>query len=365
MKICILVNGRKNGIFGRRAQQFCRYTPSLKNAVIFYRDDARKFFSMFFFVSNLIRIRPQLVYVEAVAFSGCIAAAFLKPILHFRYIISAGDDYYHIIKQLYGSFWGFFAGILEQLTYSIADAIITSSPYHREYLILKGYKRVFFISQGVDAEIFKPFAVNRLKQRLGLEGFLIIGLVGSITWHKKYNYSYGWEIIEIIRTLKERAVKGLIVGDGNGLAQLKKQAKIYGVLERIIFTGWVSYDGVPLYINCMDICFSTQSNNMVGKMRTPTKLGEYLTCGKFVISTDVGYAQLLLKEIGALIPYKGVRDDSYPIRAAKTIEAILSDESILDKAKRGIDIAKGKFDFKNLSKQLEEVITTVQETINP
>lgn len=364
MKICILVNGEKDGIFGRRVRELCRYAPSLRDVIIFYRNDTHKFFSIFYFIINLVRIKPQLVYVEAVAFSGCIAVALLKPILGFRYIISTSDDYRYIIRQLYGPFWGFLAGILERLTYKIADTLISLSPYHRDYLISKGYKNIFFINHGVDIEKFRPFLVNKLKQELGLNGFLTIGLIGSIVWHRKYNYSYGWEIIEIIKILKDKLVKGLIVGDGNGLEQLKKLAESYGILERVIFTGWVSHDEIPSYINCMDICFSTQSNNMVGKVRTPTKLGEYLACGKFVISTDVGHVQLLLKDIGALIPYKGIKDDLYPARAAQIVEKISSDKSILDNAKKGFDIAKEKFDFKNLSRQLEEVIAKTAATIN-
>lgn len=356
MKICILVNGKKDSILGRRVEQFCRYSSSLKGASVFYRDDAHKILSIFYFIVNLIRIGPKLVYVDSVAFSGCIAAVFLKPILHFRYIILTGDDYYHIIKQLHGSFWALFAGFLERLTYRIADAVISMSPYQRDYLICKGYKNVFYINIGVDTETFKPFAVDELKQKLGLKDFLTIGSLGSINWDKKYNYSYGWEVVEVIKILKDKSVKGLIVGDGSGLPHLKKLVQSYGILDRIVFTGSIPYGEMPSYVNCMDVCFSTQSNNMVGKMRIPAKLGEYLACGKFVIATDVGYTQILLKDIGASIPYQGIRDDSYPVKAAAIIEKILTDRSILDKAKKGIDIAKEIFDFKKLSQQLEEVI---------
>ena len=357
MKICMLANGKKDGIFGRRVRNFCLYTPSLKNVSLFYRDDAHKIFSIFYFVVNIIRIKPEVVYVEAVAFSGCIAVALLKPFLHFKYIISTSDDYYNIIKQLYGSFSGFFANILERLTYRIADAITTLNPQQKEYLISKGYKNVACIENEVDTTKFKPLPVNELRKRLGLaDACLTIGMAGSIVWFKKYNYAYGWEIIEIIKILREEPLKGLIVGDGSGLPHLKKLAESYGILDKIIFTGRISFDEIPHYINCMDICFSTQTNNPVGKMRAPIKLGEYLACGKFIISTDVGYAQTLIKDTGLLMPFSGIRDDSYPARAAGEIKKILSDKSILEKGKKGVDIAKERFDPKRLSCQLEELI---------
>jgi len=356
MKICIIVSGEKDSIFGRRIGKLYQHTPALKNAAIFYRDDKHKLVSIFSFINKLIRFRPELVYVESVSFSSCIAVDFLKPILGFKYIISTGDDYYHIVKQLYGPFRGFLASLLEDITYNIADIIITRSPLQKDYFITKGYNNVFFINEGVDTEIFKPFKVNELKQKLQLENVLTIGLTGSIVWHKKYNYCYGWEIVEIINILREKPIKALIIGGGDGIARLKKLAESYGISDKIIFTGKVTHEQIPYYINCMDVCFSTQSNNMVGKMRIPTKLEEYLACGKFVISTDVGYAKIILKDIGTLVPFKGIKDDSYPGKAAKIIEEILSDGSILDSGKKGIDIAKEKFDFKKLSQQLEEII---------
>lgn len=363
MRICILVNGRKNSIFGRRAQYLCRNTPSFKSAFTFYRNDSRKIFSLFYFMYKLLCIRPKIVYVEAFALSGCFAAFLLKPILRFRSIVSVGDDYFNIIKQLHGNFIGYLASVVELLIYKTANTIISLSPYQRDYLLAKGYKRVCYVNIGVDTSIFKPLNVDSLKCRLGLKDLLVIGLVGSVIWNKKYHYSYGWEIIEILNILKEKPVKGLIVGSGDGITYLKELAQSYGVLENIIFVGKVKYEDVPKYINCMDICFSTQSNNMVGRMRTPTKLGEYLACGKFVISSNVGYGQIILKDIGRLIPYNGIKDNIYPVKASKIVNDVLLNRSILNIAKKGIDIAKDGFDFKQLSLRLEEIIKDEKEKI--
>ncbi len=356
MKVCILVSGEKNGVFGRRVRKQCQHAPLLKDATIFYRDDKHKLLDLFLFMRELIKLRPELVYIESVSFSCCIAAIATMPILRFKYIVSTGDSYGQIVKQFYGFILGCLAGLLEHIAYAAADIIITRSPDQKDFLTLKGYRNAFFLNEGVNIDNFKPFEVNDLKQKLGIANFLTIGVIGSIVWDKRNNFCYGWEIIQVVNMLKEKPVKGLIVGGGNGLEKLKKIAQSYGLSDRIIFTGKIAHEQIPSYINCMDVCFSTQSNNMAGEMRIPTKLEEYLACGKFVISTDVGYAKTVLRDAGFLIPYKGVRDDSYPAKAAKVIEAILSDRSILERGKLGINIAKDKFSFEKLSLQLEEII---------
>ncbi len=233
MRICVLVSGKKYGIFSRRIHKLCQHTPSFKNALIFYRGNTNKAFNMLYFLANILKIRPDIVYIEGVAFSSCAAVMILKPFLRFKYIISTGDDYYHIIRQLYGPFLGVLAGRLEAAAYRIADAIITLGAYHKDYLISKKYKNVHYIPHGVDCKSFRPFPVGELKQKLGLEGFLTIGVVGSITWLKRYNYSYGWDIVEVIRILKDKPVKGLVVGEGNGLPYIKQLAEIYGILDKI------------------------------------------------------------------------------------------------------------------------------------
>ena len=90
----------------------------------------------------------------------------------------------------------------------------------------------------------------------------------------------------------------------------------------MVFTGRVNYDELPRYLNLMDVCISTQSNDPVGQVRTSGKLPLYLACGRFVLATDVGEAaRVLPREM--LVTYNGANDPDYPARLVERLRELL------------------------------------------
>src|SRR5438552_3079895 len=86
------------------------------------------------------------------------------------------------------------------------------------------------------------------------------------TWSPWQAFWYGLEVVEVVKRLAHLPVAGIVVGPGDGVAFLQAAAREAGVEDRIVFTGWVDHELLPEYVNAIDICLSTQSNDLVGQV---------------------------------------------------------------------------------------------------
>jgi glycosyltransferase involved in cell wall biosynthesis len=293
-----------------------------------------------------------------IGYSGVIAGILAKWLYKIKLIVDTGDVVYELFKTTgQKGFLGLLlTKILENSALRLSDVIIVRGSFHKTWLEQHGYKNVVHIPDGVDTSFSKPMDVKDLRERLGLSEHLIVGMMGTTNWSKKLKLCYGWELIEALKYLKNLKVKGIIIGTGTGLPRLKQRAKELGILDNVVFVGRIPYSAVPKYISFMDVCISTQTDNLVGKVRTTGKLIEYLACGKYVIATDVGDAKNILKNIGMLLPYHGVKDENYPKLLADKIKWLIQNKDELKKGKLGIKIVKEHFDYQILSDKSKEIL---------
>jgi glycosyltransferase involved in cell wall biosynthesis len=146
-----------------------------------------------------------------------------------------------------------------------------------------------------------------------------------------------------------------MIGGGNGIERLRAAAKQYGVEDKLVFTGYVELDHLAEHLNAIDVCLSTQSNDVPGRVRTTGKLPLYLATGRFVLASRVGEASLVLPE-EMLVPYEGVRDDAYPGRLAERIRwALANPDAVAAARKIALGIA-WRFDYDALAERVAEAI---------
>ena len=83
-------------------------------------------------------------------------------------------------------------------------------------------------------------------------------------------------------------VRFLVVGDGAMKNKLLEITSELGLSDKIIFTGRVPYESVPLYINAADVCvapFIKGRNAKIGL--SALKTYEYLACGKPIVASSI------------------------------------------------------------------------------
>jgi glycosyltransferase involved in cell wall biosynthesis len=185
------------------------------------------------------------------------------------------------------SFW--FMDRLERLNMPRADKIIVVSSRMKKTL-QKEYgvpgNKIIVIRNGANTDLFKPMDTTRVREELGLDqSSNYICFVGAFWWYEGVEY-----LIRSIPLILEQCPQArfLIVGDGQLREELIELAKQIGVSDKVMFTGMVPYQKVPLYINASDLCVvpaTRQRNERTGA--SPLKLCEYMACEKPVIASRV------------------------------------------------------------------------------
>src|SRR6185312_1562126 len=179
---------------GVRVRELFRDIAGEDDVTFLYRDDSRRLSSTLRFSREILRLRPDIVFVEGVGFSGILGALFGRVVCGSRMVLSTGDAAYAFAKACLGFFRAQAVGALEWLALRASSAIVVWGPYHRDWLESKGFRNVFWIPGGVDTALFKPMDASALRTRLGVADTLTIGVVGSINLNRRQASCYGLEV---------------------------------------------------------------------------------------------------------------------------------------------------------------------------
>ena len=322
-RVAFIVNAEEDSALADRARQFARRLDGRYTIHLAYRS-RRKVASLVGFVRFLRRVRPSVAYVFDMAYAGVLGALLARALGGPAVIVETGDAIHALVRSTgaRGPVGRALTALLEEVSLRGADAVVVRGHGHQEWLARRGL-RAHVVHDGVDAERFRPGPVPELRRRYGLDGVVTIGVLGSSIWSEKLGLCYGWELVETIRLLRDAPVKGVVIGDGSGIARLQARCREYGIEERVVFMGRIAYDALPAYLNAIDICLSTQTNDLVGQVRTTGKLPLYLATGRYVLASRVGEAARVL-EADMLVPYEGVVDPDYPAKLAERIGKLIA-----------------------------------------
>jgi glycosyltransferase involved in cell wall biosynthesis len=366
LRLMFFVNGSEASATGVRAKMFAEKLPPKWEIRFNYRP-ARKWKGILPFIQSALSFKPDIIYVMDTAYTGVLAGYIAKKLINCKLIVDTGDVAYELAKSsgAYSPQQLALINWIEQMAIKNSDYLIVRGSYHKDWLEKQGVNKVVFIPDGVDTSAIKPINTDALRKQLGLDNHLVVGMVGTMIWSERHQMCYGWDIVEALGLLKDKPVKALLVGDGDGRTILENRAKQLGVDHRIVFAGRIPYENLPNYLSAVDVCISTQSNDLVGMVRTTGKLPLYLAHGKYVIATDVGEAKKVLPGVGCLLPYTGVRDDTHPGRLAIQLQKLLDEPEQFQIKEEAKQVAKNNFDYKMLAQRLEKVMsnTYFKETI--
>ena len=175
----------------------------------------------------------------------------------------------------------------EQLNLSAADLIFVVSDVEQRKLIDSGIsgEKIIVNPNGVDTDRFQPECGGReIRSALGIDDRVVIGFVGTFgPWH-------GAPVLaEAAKLMNERSgCHFIFIGTG------EQRAKTVSIIESgatsATFTGSISHDRVPAYLDACDILVSphvplTDGSEFFG---SPTKLFEYLAMEKGIIASRLG-----------------------------------------------------------------------------
>lgn len=246
--------------------------------VRFAFDRSRKWAMFRKLLGEIRKSRPQLVVMEGTGVAGGAALILARLLFGQRYVVSSGDAVGPWVGSRIRLFGPIF-GLYERVLCRLAAGFIGWTPY------LVGRALTFGTGRAMTAPGWAPFAIdesdrqgmrNRTRDALGIpRENIVVGIAGSLIWSRRHAYCYGFELVKAAQNFGRSDVTVLIVGDGDGRAELERMA---GRLPkgRVVFVGRVPQSELPGYYAAMDVASLPQSVDGVGSFRYTTKISEYL-----------------------------------------------------------------------------------------
>jgi glycosyltransferase involved in cell wall biosynthesis len=353
-RIGFLVNGSQQSAMAERAFSFASRLKDFFSIEVFTRNQS-KLSSTFSMVRSLMRFGPSVCYVFDMSSSGVLAAWLYKRMAGTPFIIDTGDAIVPLAEALGRTGFSLYATKeLERLSLRNSSAVVVRGSKHRDLLVDRGVHSTV-IPDGVDVAVFE--AAGKSARRKTSQ--ITLGVLGSITWSPRNKTCYGCELVETISRLKQRyfprQVRGIVIGDGDGLQTLKRLSSDLDVADLIEFHGRVPYRELPVRLADFDIAISTQTNDIVGNVRTTGKLPLYLASGRYVLATRVGEAALVLPD-GMLVEYEGQSDLKYAEKLADRVEQLIHAEIDFSFVPESAAIARRCFDYDQLAPRVGDIL---------
>jgi glycosyltransferase involved in cell wall biosynthesis len=178
--------------------------------------------------------------------------------------------------------------IMEGYVYRRADAVFPITLNLKNHILSHGVpeSHVRVLPSGVDTAIFSPGPrENHPFESWGIDATdPVILFMGTI-----YKFSGLHQVIEDFPRLLARHPNArlLIVGCGEDEMRLKDLSRQLGLSKHVIFGGLQPYSALPGIIRSSDVCINPFELNGITRDILPTKLFQYLACGKPVIATEL------------------------------------------------------------------------------
>jgi PEP-CTERM/exosortase A-associated glycosyltransferase len=124
-----------------------------------------------------------------------------------------------------------------------------------------------------------------LARQLGLEQARVLGFIGSF-----YAYEGLDLLLEAMPAILAAApaARLLLVGGGPQETALRARATQLGIADRVVFTGRVPHDQVPVYSSLVDAFVFPRRSMRLTELVTPLKPLEAMAQGRVVLASDVG-----------------------------------------------------------------------------
>lgn len=352
-RVALLANGSQDSAAGVRAARIAGALDELDVEVLFREGsrlaDARRFAAA--------ARRAAVVYAVDLAGAPLLGAVFRSHSA--KLVIDTGDApsaFFQVVRARRSKIAA--ARLMEAYAYRAASAFVVRGAYHPEYLRERGFRKdVHVVPDGVDLAAFRRVEDDGLREQLGLAGAFTVGIQGHFTWYPELGGGLGWELLHAIALRRDLPLHAVLIGDGQGIPELRRLAGELGISDRLHVIGRVPYESLAPHLAMCDVCLLTQTNDPSSWVRTTGKLPVYLAAGRYVLATRVGTAVDVLPD-EMLLDYDGSWDRAYPMRLADAIARVERDPQRAEKGWALRPLA-ARFDYATIAAEAAAVVRGV------
>ena len=147
---------------------------------------------------------------------------------------------------------------------------------------------------------------------------------------------------------KYPSVKLLITGERS--SKVLALARKYEVADRLIQTGFLPIEELPVYLSCADLFVLPFPATIYNLGRWPNKIGDYMCLGRPIVSNPVGEIKMLFDHhrIGLLAEWN---EEDF---AKKILQLLDHSDLAREMAQQALKVARDVYDWKILVTQLED-----------
>lgn len=248
------------------------------------------------------------------------------------------------------------AGIVRYL-YRHSDHIVVVTPAFKEYLNKTWdvpLEKMSIVVNGVETEKFAPAH----KSDPILRGFGVPAENFVASYIGTMGMAHGLDtVLNVAEQLsaKSSRITLLLVGEGGNRQDLMRLAEARQ-LKNVIFTGQQPRERIPEIIACSDVCLALLKNQEVFKTVIPTKMLEFMSCGRPVVLAVGGQAERILLEANAGISVEP--ENTHAI--ANAILAMQSDAQAREQfGRNGRDFIVSRMSRETTARQYLDVLASL------
>jgi hypothetical protein len=301
---------------GSNDEDRLRRLLALLECEFFPFDPSRKRQTFFALLKRLRDRDGRIAVMEGTGVAGGLALILAAALWGRGYIVSSGDAVAPFLSALWPwgrpLFW-----LYEKALYSFSRGFIGWTPY------LAGRALTMGAPRAMTAPGFAPFpsgAHAGVREEFGIpRNAIVFGLAGALVWSRRYRYCYGLETVDAALTLPPGTVCVLIVGDGTGLAELRRRAGSRLGVD-IFLPGRVEQRRIPGFLAAMDIGLLPQSVDSVGSFRYTTKVAEYLAAKLPFVTNEIPAAYDLFSDFCWILPGRSPWDPRFVVALARLMQ---------------------------------------------
>jgi glycosyltransferase involved in cell wall biosynthesis len=307
------------------------------------------------------RRRYDVIFATSPPLPVAVSAYALSRLRHCPFIMDVRDIWPAvgvILGEIRGQAVIRAAEKLERFLYTQAAAITCVTQSFVRDVIGKGAKpaKVHFLPNGTIPELFNPDRVNgELRRLLGMTGKFVVGFCGN------HGVAQGLpEILEAARLLKEHdEFRFLFIGEGPVKARLLEMKARYD-LDNVLMLPQVPISDITPYINAADVMLVPLKRDDIFTAFIPSKMFDFMACGKPIILSVDGEARAILKESAG-----GIYVEPDNPRALASLLLTLSHDRqrLEDMGRRGCEYVRRHYLRDEQAKTLEQILTATCSTI--
>ncbi len=282
-----LENDKQVLFFGKGAKKL-----GIEDKLLFYRDNSTNsngwIKDVWACFKKAKEHKPDIIYSQT--FIASVIGTIFSKLLGVKHILDVHslviDDlvYFKNIKKYNPKYLFYY--VFERMIYSLGNGLTVVCSGIKEVLNSTN-KSIKILRGGVDTKLFNPH-VKKDKQVMAIinqskfEGYTTVIYAGNFR-----TYQGVFNLFDAIRTLKSKEYHFIFVGD-NSKIKHKDFYKELNAYENVEFLGLRASKDIPSILACADILVIPRTSEKINKNAYPSKLTEYMACGKPILATDIG-----------------------------------------------------------------------------